>query len=383
METDRARAAAIEGRLAALAAAVAQQPNAKDLRELRQAVRAVAPDDDRQLYHEVERIAASRLPIVIGPWTGELGFELIYWIPFVDWVRHQWSLDPARLMIVSRGGVEAWYQTERAAGAGRYADIFSFVPPDEFRTAVAEEKRKQRHISSFDRRIVDAVVARHGMGEVELLHPRLMFRLFAAFWSETAGYARVDQFTRRRLLDVPADERPADLPPEYVAVRFYFSECFPDTPANRSFAAGAVAAIAERVPVVLLNPGFRPDDHEDWSPDARGRIHVISGGMDPARNLAVQSAIIAGARAFAGTYGGYSYLAPLLRVPAIAFYSRPTFKWHHLYAAQRAFDDAGAAPLTLLDVAQAPMIEAAFARATAGVSGEPTRAQRPAVTWRA
>ena len=32
----------------------------------------------------------------------------------------------------------------------------------------------------------------------------------------------------------------------------------------------------------------------------------------PRRNLALQSAVIAGARAFVGTYGGYSYLAPLL-----------------------------------------------------------------------
>ena len=35
----------------------------------------------------------------------------------------------------------------------------------------------------------------------------------------------------------------------------------------------------------------------------------------------MQTAVIAGARAFVGTYGGYAYLAPFCNVPAIAFYS--------------------------------------------------------------
>ncbi len=82
--------------------------------------------------------------------------------------------------------------------------------------------------------------------------------------------------------------------------------------------------------------------------------------MTPGRNLAVQSAVIGGARAFVGTYGGYSYLAPLYRVPAIAFYSKRTFKSHHLHAAQRAFERIGAATLMPIDVAQAGLVQLAL-----------------------
>ncbi len=59
------------------------------------------------------------------------------------------------------------------------------------------------------------------------------------------------------------------------------------------------------------------------------------------RNLAVQTAVIARARAFVGTYGGYSYLAPFCGVPSLAFYSEPTFKVHHLQVAQHVFATAG------------------------------------------
>ena len=297
-------------------------------------------------------MAASGKPILVGPWTGELGFELLYWIPFVEWVRRQWNLAADRQIVVSRGGVASWYRSEDS----QYADIFSSVTPGEFRTAVAEQKRKQRQVTPLDQRLVDGLVGQRGAGEVELLHPRFMFRLFAAYWSDEAGYSRIDQFTRHQLLDAPAAYLPPALPPDYVAVRFYFSECFPDTVANRAFAHAAVTSLAERTPVVLLNPGFSVDEHEDWAPSVRDRIHTIADGLAPERNLAVQSAVISKARAFVGTYGGYSYLAPLCRVPAVACYSRPTFKWHHLYAAHRAFDQAEAAALTLVDTSQASLV---------------------------
>ena len=351
-DAERAHATAVDARVSELSQTVARQPTAKDLRELRQAVRALAPADDRQLLDELGRIAASSKPIVIGPWTGELGFELLYWIPFVEWVRRQWNLTDERQIVISRGGVASWYRSRES----HYADAFSTMPPDDFRSAVAEQKRKQRQVTPLDQRLIDGVVGRRGLGEVELLHPRFMFRVFAPFWSDDAGYARIDQFTRYRLLDAPVESMPPGLPSDYVAVRFYFSECFPDTAANRALAHAVVTSLASRTAVVLLNPGFSVDEHEDWAPAVRDRIHTITEGMTPERNLGVQSAVISGARAFVGTYGGYAYLAPLHRVPAVAFYSRPTFKRHHLFAAHRAFEQVEGGALTLVDTAQAPLV---------------------------
>jgi hypothetical protein len=353
-EAERSHAATVDTRLAQLADQVAQQPMAKDLRELRQAVRALAVRDERRVLEEIGRIATSGRPIVVGPWTGEIGFELLYWIPFVEWVRRQWNLAPERQIVVSRGGVASWYGVDEA----NYSDIFSFISPDEFKEAIADEKRKQRRFAPLDRRVVDTLIGQRGLAEPELLHPGFMFRLFAPFWSDEAGYSRIDQFTRYRLFD-PQGSIPS-LPSDYVAVRFYFSECFPDTADNRAFAQTVVGSLAERIPVVLLNPGFSVDEHQDWAPSAGGRIHTIADRMSPDRNLAVQSAVIAGARAFVGTYGGYSYLAPMCRVPAVAFFSRTTFKRHHVYAAERAFDQIGAAPLTLIDVAEAAIVQSAI-----------------------
>src|SRR5205085_757963 len=61
-------------------------------RELRFAERVVRRMTDRHQEWRAEkaldrmaRIAAGQQPILVGPWTGEVGFELIYWAPFVRW----------------------------------------------------------------------------------------------------------------------------------------------------------------------------------------------------------------------------------------------------------------------------------------------------------
>ena len=74
--------------------------------------------------------------------------------------------------------------------------------------------------------------------------------------------------------------------------------------------------------MVLLNNDILVDDHRDFAPGPNPRIRVASADMQPATNLAVQTDVIRRARAFVGTYGGYSYLAPLCGVNAVAFHSR-------------------------------------------------------------
>jgi hypothetical protein len=356
-EAGRDHAASTDRRLEDLAQAIEGHPTAKDLRELRQAVRGISSASPAQpVLEALEHLGADGRPVVIGPWTGEVGFELLYWIPFVEWVRSRWKVPHEQEIVVSRGGVASWYgQT-----SDRYVDVLSLVGADEFRTGVAEEKRKHRRAGPFDERITQAAVRVRGLDAYDTLHPGLMFRAFAPYWSDEAGYALIDQFTRPRLMARPVEPLVASLPESYVAVRFYFSDCLPDTSENRAFARRVVAALAERQPVVLLNPGCAVDEHSDWLPDLPQRIITIQDGLRPERNLAVQSAVIAGAKAFVGTYGGYSYLAPLYQVPALSFYSRPTFKLHHLHAAQRVFAQVGAASLMPVDVAQASLVQSAL-----------------------
>ena len=309
---------------------------------------------DRRFTRRMEALLCHKRPVIVGPWTGEVGFELIYWIPFVRWVLRRYQIPADRLWVVSRGGTRSWYGDL----AARYVDAFEFFSPDEFRTATAEAK-KQRRVGAFDAELVERVTSAHQLGRPELLHPGLMYRLFMPFWKDLASIARVEKYAAYDRLAAPDDPVLRDLPRDYVAARFYFSGCFPDTAANRAFVSATIDAISRQAPVVLLNTPFAVDDHRD-AESPGGRVSSVGSHMAPVRNLAVQTAVIARARAFVGTYGGYSYLAPFCGVPSLAFYSEPSFKVHHLQVAQHVFARLGGPTVVPLNVSAVPALRLAL-----------------------
>ncbi len=304
----------------------------------------------------LERLASTTEPVIVGPWTGEVGFELLYWAAFVRWAAIEYQLDPNRLIVLSRGGTASWYSDV----AARYIDAFDLVGVDQFRTAVAD-RLKQRQVGGFDRELLDLARQRLSLRRVRLLHPSIMYRLFVPVWKGEATINRVFAFTRHARIEATPTERHAPLPSSYVAVRFYFSSCFPDTPDNRAVIARTLASLSREHDVVLLNPGLRVDDHYDFSEQSGGRIHALGNGIPASQNLAVQTAVLARSSGYVGTYGGYAYLAPLLGRDALAYFSVPNFYVHHLEIAQKAFERTGVGHLTTLDAGTAELARIALA----------------------
>jgi hypothetical protein len=313
--------------------------------------------DERRVKRRVERMLASQRPVLVGPWSGEVGFELLYWVPFVTWVLREAQVAPERVVVMSRGGPASWY----AHLGGRYVDVFSQVSPDIFR-ARTEAQKKQRGVRAFDRDLIRHAITSARLERPILLHPSLMYRVFGPFWEQDATVHRIDEFTRYGRVSPPAVAAlTGRLPASYVAVRFYFSSSFPDTPQNRAFAAATVRELAASTDAVMLGTGTRVDDHYDYAPDVSSRIHVVDDVMTSENNLDVQTAIIAGAKAFVGTYGGYAYLAPLCGVPSLGFYSvREAFHVYHLEVAERVIRRIGGGSLVALDVANAPLVRLAL-----------------------
>ena len=81
------------------------------------------------LQNDLAAMVASRAPIVAGPWLGEVGFELLYWVPFLRWCADRLDVDPDRFIVMSRGGTASWYRPF----AARYVDVFDQVNADTFR----------------------------------------------------------------------------------------------------------------------------------------------------------------------------------------------------------------------------------------------------------
>ncbi|MSO83374.1 MAG: hypothetical protein EXQ53_08785 [Acidobacteria bacterium] len=315
-------------------------------------------------------------PIVVGPWLTEAGFELLYWIPFLAWAKAYASLHDDQLIVVSRGGAAPWYRHITP----HYHDILSLYTADEFRqrndARVHEQRGRLKHIDlgEFDHEIIERVKRARGLDSVKILHPSLMYNLFNVFWRQTAPITLVEAFSVfRPLPKLPLGDLAAHLPREYVAVKFYANSALPDTAANRALIAQVLSDLAATTDVVLLSTGQRYDDHSDFAPQRRDRLHTVEHLMTPETNLEVQTRVICGAKAFVGTYGGFSYLAPFCGTSAVAFYSNPTaFRFDHLEVSKRVFSSLKSGSFVPLDAKDLDVVRLALGRvdqlAQAGVN---------------
>jgi hypothetical protein len=294
-----------------------------------------------EVLGDLQRIARSERPIIAGPWLGEVGFELLYWVPFLRWALETTAIDPDRVVAVSRGGPATWY----AGMAKRYVDVLDVMPLDQFRAGNDRRRRevgeqKQLHVTAFDAAVSQAIAERVAPDGAELLHPSLMYRLMRPYWWKHARESWV--FRHERLERIAPAPLPASFDHDagrYVAARFYFNDCLADTSRVRDACRRIVQAVAARAPVVSLATDLVLDDHA--STDAGG-ARSIDALVTPRNNLDVQTSVVAHARAFIGTYGGFSYLAPLSGVPAYAFYSDAGgFDRAHLHIVRAAISRLG------------------------------------------
>jgi hypothetical protein len=295
---------------------------------------------------EIETVVNSAETIVAGPWLSEVGFEVLYWLPFLRWVKAAFRVDPSRVVALSRGGVASWYR----GIADRYVEIWDHVDPADFARRIEERgATKQFEVSAFDREVI-RVVERVAGSRAAVLHPSLMYRLFSLFWSGQRAQSFLDAHTRFEAIAGPQILDAAALPREYVAVKFYAARSLPDTPDVRRTLAWFVDSLAERTHVVLLDTGLVLDEHVDYSFGPSGRVISARSWMAPNNNLAVQTQIIAGAQAFVGTCGSVAWLAPMLGVNTSAVYMDPKWLHAHLGVMLRACHRTGAGRFAALDL---------------------------------
>ena len=305
---------------------------------------------ERRATHTLARAAAGSRPVIAGPWTSEVGYEALYWLPFLAWAADRYGVRRERMIALSRGGTELWY----SGIAGGYVEIFDLVEPAEFRRQAAIQRdrgdQKQMALSGFDREIIRLATERLGIRDAVVWHPGLMYQMFRAFWYGDRSLDFVLRHTDFRRLQIGRPEGIATLPAEYAAVKFYTGPALPDTEANRAVLHDVVREVAARMPVVVLDTAWSVDEHRDYAfEDIRG-VTTLRPLLDPKTNLGLQTQVIAGARRFIGTCGGLAWLAPLLGVDTLAVYEDDRYLAAHLYAAKYAYRRTGGARFSTLNL---------------------------------
>ena len=329
--------------------------------------------EEWSIKRDLAALARGRRPIIAGPWLSEVGFEVLYWIPFLRWLEDRYRVDRERVIAVSRGGVSSWY----ADVAGAYVEIFDHLDPDAFNRRNAERRdsdeaggQKQTQDGALDMEVLQLVKRAVGADDAAICHPQLMYRLFYQFWSGNRPLDLVISHTRHRLHSVA---RPADisLPERYVAAKFYTGTALPDTPDHRRMLRELVSLVAQHVPVVVLDTGLKTDDHDDYLFGDLPNVFSVQSQLTPQTNLGMQAAVIAGSQGFIGTCGSLAWLAPMLGVETVAIYANERFLVSHIFFATHVYRQHRAAGFDALDLRGVMQLDLLTTRETVGATCRP------------
>jgi hypothetical protein len=284
-------------------------------------------------------LADGHRPVLAGPFAGEVGFELLFWRPYVRRLLRANGVDRERATVISRGGAGAWYRDV----AAHATDVLDVVGPDDLRIGIERRverigQRKQVDIDDFDKLVLDRA---NRANDTVLVHPLHMFWGMRFVWEGLEPVERAlelgdyDQLERE-----PAVIKDLELPGRFVAVKLYSNDTIPVTDASQRASRRLVESLAKRHTVVLLETGLAVDDHENLEAERSGNVHSVAGKLDPAVNLLQQAEIVARADALLSTYGGFSYLGPFLGVPTVAVHAVREWNPNHERVLRAARPDA-------------------------------------------
>jgi hypothetical protein len=292
----------------------------------------------RQHESAVRRAGRNGRRLLVGPFLGEVGFELLYWIPVVRRLLAEHGVERDRVTVLTRGGAGAWYQ-DVAADA---VDVLDLVPAEDFLADLIERRRRTANAKQFFGDPLDQKLSRLALervGEAAQVHPLVMYSRMRFVLEGLQPPGQATLLGDYRPLEWPNRSLPADCPPDFVAVKLYFTDPFPDDRVSRELARRVLDQLVSESEVVVLTSGMQLDEHREWLPSG-GRIHDSSAWVSPQDNLAVQTALVARSRALVCSYGGFSYLGAMLGVPTVALKTQEPYSQVHLDVFRAAFPDA-------------------------------------------
>lgn len=282
-----------------------------------------------------QRLLRSNAPILVGPFLGEVGLEALYWLSFLAELKKA-GVAPERCIPIGRGGSAVWYGTPQ--GIELYAmRTLQDVRVENRIRLMKTQILKQMDWTPFDQNVIMDVARTLGLRRYHTLHPSWMYQTLAPYWTGQRG---LDWLASRALYEfLPAPPLPEglELPEKFVAVKFYIRATFPYKQPTIDLAMKTVDQLLNHSAVVVLNTGLHADEHQDLPFKPRANLTILKDllPMTAENTLAAQSAVMARAMGFVGTYGGLAQLAQRFGRPCVTFYA----DWGYTMMAHKHLSD--------------------------------------------
>jgi hypothetical protein len=259
--------------------------------------------------------AAEKAPLVCGPFVGEIGFETLYWIPFLARLLESPALEERRAVVMSRGGAEELYRRLPRPQRIEYVDVVDLLGADEFlafeRQRIGDDPRRknQKAASEFE----SALVEQAGLSDAVQVRPAQMFRMLKRHPVE-------------RVLAFPWRAAVAERE-ELTVAKFWFGGQFPATDDNLAFLRRRLVELMSSGPVVAIDNAFTLELNAAVDDPFRAVCRDVGvptmSTTSYRTNLAEQIELVARASRLVATYGGFSYLGLYTGTEIESYYSSP------------------------------------------------------------
>jgi hypothetical protein len=195
-----------------------------------------------------------------------------------------------------------------------------------------EQDYKQAVMSPFDAEIVDRAARAFELSDYHVLHPSMLFRVRSRLQKDRA-LERMQDVLRHERFDMSRDNGLRGLPASYVAMSVAFTDALPNTDENRQFLTTLVDHVSSDSDIVLVDS---PPPAEIAIPRS-DRVHRLET-IHPNVDTAIQTQVVARARAFVGSHGGLAVAAAFCGTPALTYHSDriPVDQMERLEAAAQA-----------------------------------------------
>lgn len=269
--------------------------------------------------------------IIIGPWFSELGFELLYLIPYLNYLT-QIDEQLVNLTIVSRGGEIPLYQSLN----WDYINSLAHYSEDEWDSLLSENWKivgglKQSKFTHIDGEILNKVITENNLnnGRLVVVHPSIFFGIFSPFWRQ--------DFHVKSIIPVLNFPKIASVEPENkrIFMKFYSRPSLADTVQTKLKIQTILKTLIDYQIDFCTRQAYK-DDHELIKVDCSKFNNVKEFQANNFReNLRIQLELMVKCSTAMVTYGGLSYFPLFYGHRVIAFYDNKTqYSQKHLQLAQ-------------------------------------------------
>lgn len=274
--------------------------------------------------------------IFLGPWLGEVGPELQYWIPFIQKLLKGDLFKRQKIIAVSRGGVDVWY----ANITSNYIDLFDHLSPGEYqkiRSEVLKNSQKQVNIHPMEKLLIEKIAKHEKITSYHLIHPSFMWKTIVRWLQEKITLDKMLYTLDFQPITsiIPQYKKYIDslkLPKQYFVVRFYTNSVFQVTNGVLAELNELISMISRTKPVILLQTDYNLDDHKTIKLSTNNNVIKIESKLPNRINLGIQTELVRRSEGFIGTNGGFSILPGMLGKPVLSFTTGERGKYINLFS---------------------------------------------------